>query len=654
MNMQGGGSMPRVTHGAARTIGRGRSGSPSAATLAVSLASLVLAAAGSSRAAAPTSSECMECHSTKGEVSTNAAGKVISLFIDEKPFKASVHGTNNCTSCHADIADLPHAKKLKPVLCAQCHKAQAEIYLKSDHGRALSRGISEAPGCANCHGDPHKILSARNPDSPAHHVNVPATCTACHGNSAKMEKFNLRQHSPDISYEKSVHGVALLRKNLSVSAVCTDCHGAHNIQKSLVPGSMLHWQDIASTCGKCHDGIQRAYLRSVHGKAMLAGDRHSPVCTDCHGEHNLAAVSNALSGASSARIPETCGQCHAAERIVTKYRLPENSVNSYMQSFHGLSMQLGTAKAANCASCHSAHDILPSSDPISSVHRDRLQETCGRCHPGIGSQIATAHIHTGTDGTAEHVSVTYVRWIYYILFAGILGGMFIHNLLDFARKFQEHARKQRAVAGEMRMSSGELLQHAVLVLTFVTLAYTGFALKFPNAWWARPCTGVVDWRGVVHRAAALAFVLLTVWHFAYVLFTARGRKHLRALCPAWSDFEEAWSMFLYYIRVRGEKPKLGYYSYIEKAEYWALVWGSVVMVATGALMTWEVWTLRTFPKWAYDLATAIHYYEAILATAAIVLWHFYFTIFDPEEYPMKMTALSGLESEADKHNRRKD
>jgi cytochrome b subunit of formate dehydrogenase len=600
-------------------------------------------------------SDCYSCHDDPKLATTNATGKSVSLCVTEAAFAASVHASNKCTTCHVDIADLPHAKKLKPAVCAQCHKAQTEVFLKSDHGHAMSQGVTEAPGCASCHGEAHKMLSARNPDSPAHHINVPATCSGCHGKDkeTEMEKFHLRQHSPGVSYEKSAHGIALLKKNLSVSAVCTDCHGAHDIVKSSAPGSRLHWQNIATTCGKCHDGIQRAYLRSVHGKALLAGDRHAPVCTDCHGEHNLAAVSNKLSRASSARISETCGQCHAAERIVTKYRLPDNSVNSYMQSFHGLSMQLGTAKAANCASCHSAHDILPSSDPRSSVHRDRLQETCDRCHPGIGSQISSAKIHTGTDGTSEHVSVTYVRWFYYILIAGVLGGMFIHNLLDFAQKFLEHAKKQRARGGAVRMSVGDRIQHAVLVITFVVLVYTGFALKFPNAWWARPCAGLVDWRGVIHRAAALAFVLLCVWHSCYVLFTDRGRRHLRALLPAWSDFDEAWSMFLFYLRIRPERPKLGYYSYVEKAEYWALVWGSVIMVLTGALMTWEVWTLRTFPKWVYDLVTAIHYYEAILATAAIVIWHFYFSIFDPEEYPMKMTMLTGLESEADKHNRQK-
>jgi hypothetical protein len=81
----------------------------------------------------------------------------------------------------------------------------------------------------------------------------------------------------------------------------------------------------------------------------------------------------------------------------------------------------------------------------------------------------------------------------------------------------------------------------------------------------------------------------------------------------------------------------------------ALVWGSVVMVLTGTLMTYEEWTLAHFPKWFYDVCTAVHFYEAILACAAIVIWHFYFVMFDPEEYPVKWTFISGRESPADQH-----
>jgi cytochrome b subunit of formate dehydrogenase len=621
------------------------------ATRLVLLAGAIPLWAAMSSGAVIENSDCFECHADKSFVKSNATGQAVSLFVDQGSYGASVHGSNRCVMCHADITDLPHEEKLKPVGCRTCHAGPTDRYLKSDHGAALARGVTEAPACADCHGSPHTIAAVGGSNSPVSRVNIPETCARCHRKTEKMEKFNFSQQGPTISYEKSVHGIAFLRKRMDRAAVCTDCHGSHDLLKATNPESKLHWQKITSTCGACHTNILGQYSRSVHGKAMLAGKRHTPVCTDCHGEHALAAVASDASPVNATHVSETCSQCHASKAIVTKYRLPQQAVNSYMESYHGLSMQLGGVKAANCASCHSAHEILPSSDPASSINPGHLVKTCGRCHPRLGKDLKGAKIHTGVTGTTEHVAITYVRWAYIFLIAGVLGGMFVHNLLDYAKKIRTHMQRQRAQPGKERMSLGERVQHGVLIVTFVALVYTGFALKFPHAWWARLFTSAVDWRGMLHHVAALLFCLLSVYHTAYVMFTARGRHHLRALLPALTDVEECWGTFLYYVGLRPDKPTYGFYSYIEKAEYWALVWGSVIMAATGALMTWSDWTLTLFPKWVYDLATTVHYYEAILATFAIILWHFYFVTFDPDEYPMKLTFLTGRESEQDRRRR---
>ena len=115
-----------------------------------------------------------------------------------------------------------------------------------------------------------------------------------------------------------------------------------------------------------------------------------------------------------------------------------------------------------------------------------------------------------------------------------------------------------------------------------------------------------------------------------------------------------FQMLAYFLGGRTERPLFAHYSYVEKAEYWALVWGSIIMTLTGTLMTWEGWTLRVFPKWFFDAVTAVHYYEAILACLPILIWHCYFVIFDPEEYPMKWTWISVPPSSADQRHRRPD
>ncbi len=117
------------------------------------------------------------------------------------------------------------------------------------------------------------------------------------------------------------------------------------------------------------------------------------------------------------------------------------------------------------------------------------------------------------------------------------------------------------------------------------------------------------------------------------------------MLPRLSDVKEVLHNIRYLVGLRSEPPRFDRFSYIEKAEYWAVVWGSVVMVVTGFALWFETATLRLLPLWAVDLATLVHYYEAWLASLAILVWHFYFVIFNPDVYPMNWTWLTGKISE---------
>ncbi len=582
--------------------------------------------------------DCLECH---GEDDADRP-------VDSERFRQSVHADNECTSCHDDIEDPMHDTPLKKVDCAECHDIESEIYLQSSHGIALRKGRDQAATCKDCHGDSHYIISSRNEASTINRKNIAATCARCHGDVEQMKKFNLHQLEPISSYENSVHGLAMGRHDGSTAPVCTDCHGSHNLLKSTDSKSKLYWQNIPTTCGKCHENIANTYQRSVHGIAVSEGVHDAPTCTDCHGEHTISSTDSDDSKVSAAHISATCAECHAAERIVTKYRLPEFAVETYMESYHGLSMRLGSLTAANCASCHGKHDILPSSDPRSSINPNNLKKTCSVCHAGVTDQVARGQIHSGTRPGVEHKATGIVRTIYVWLFIVVLGGMLVHNGFDLFRKIREHLHKLEEEGAPHRMTISERIQHAILAITFIVLGYTGFALVNPDAWWASPFVGQTDWRGYGHKLMAIIFIALSIYHIGYIIFTKRGRWQIKQLAPRWSDVVHAFQMFGFYLGLRKERARFEHYSYIEKAEYWALVWGSIVMVLTGTLMTYEEWTLAHFPKWFYDVCTAIHYYEAILACAAIVIWHFYFVMFDPEEYPVKWTAFTGRESPADR------
>jgi cytochrome b subunit of formate dehydrogenase/nitrate/TMAO reductase-like tetraheme cytochrome c subunit len=596
--------------------------------------------------------DCFTCHEDKTLVKTNTAGKAVSLFVDPKAYGASIHGKNLCTSCHGDIKDVPHPDNFKavPVKCSQCHRVESEIYLKSDHGQAIHKGVSEAASCKDCHGHSHTLLNYRDPASPVNRAHIPETCGRCHAKTAEMEKYGLRQRGVVVTYDRSVHGLAH-SNGVANAAVCTDCHGSHDLHRATNPASKLYWQAIPGTCARCHENVQQTYSRSVHGKAAKAGIRDAPVCTDCHGEHTITAVNQTASKASPSHIPETCGQCHGSERIASRYQLSAQVVQTYMQSFHGLAQQFGGLTVANCASCHGFHDVLPSSDPLSSVNKTNLPQTCGKCHPGIGTRLAKSEIRIhnlpGTDKGKPWL-VNFVTNFYIVIIVLTIGGMVAFNGLDYLAKTRAHIRAVRAGHGELRMTGWVRVQHLALLTLFVTLVYTGFVHRFPDAFWSWPFKVLPNGgyvRGMIHRVAGWGFVLLFVGHLLALFCTPRGQAYLKELWVRLHDLRDAISQVLFNLGLRQTPPPPRRFNYAEKAEYWALVWGSIVMILTGIMLIFTETVLRTLPKVWHDVAQVIHYYEAVLATLAIVVWHFYWVIFDPKEYPMNPAWLIGKKAE---------
>jgi cytochrome b subunit of formate dehydrogenase len=257
--------------------------------------------------------------------------------------------------------------------------------------------------------------------------------------------------------------------------------------------------------------------------------------------------------------------------------------------------------------------------------------------------------------TRDNPILYYARWLYLSLIFATIGGMAAHQGLDFLRKMQRHWRRHRG-QGEahratprwyVRMTRIERLQHLLLLTSFFTLVWTGFALKFPESWpfsWLAGLEGGYAWRSLIHRGAALVMVGTSLLHLGY-LFTKRGRGTLVALLPTLRDAREVVANLLYLLGVRRAPPAFDRFSYIEKAEYWALVWGTVVMTVTGFLLWFENQSLRWLPKWGLDLATLVHYYEAWLAFLAILVWHIYQNVLNPDVYPMNWTWITGMISE---------
>ena len=202
----------------------------------------------------------------------------------------------------------------------------------------------------------------------------------------------------------------------------------------------------------------------------------------------------------------------------------------------------------------------------------------------------------------------------------------------------------------LRLTLNERAQHLNLFINFTILVITGFALKYPEAFWVSPITDVpsgMTLRGFLHRLSGVAVVSLGGYHLLYLLFTKRGRGILKDMIPGLKDARDLWETLKnnLFINRPPKAVKMGRFNFREKLEYFGLIWGTIVMTVTGFILWFDVEWLKYFPKWTFDVARAIHFYEAILATLTIIVWHFYSVIFDPDVYPMNWAWITGYLSE---------
>ena len=550
----------------------------------------------------------------------------------------------DCQGCHAPRTTLPYLGG------AQFHADAHTAYDLGFHARGIQGGMKAAT-CIDCHsrnGDMTTVLQAADPKSPINRSNIAETCGRCHGDKSVMQGSGISDR-PFLSYRESVHAKAQAQGNIS-AAVCTDCHNSHDIRPASDPQSPIAKVNIPGTCSKCHKSESAEFMQSVHGQAVMRGVSRSPVCTDCHGIHGITSpVEHATASASSAVATETCAGCHEGVTLTREFGVAGERVSSYKDSYHGLASEFGSRIVANCASCHGVHNILPSSDPKSMIHANNLPQTCGQCHIGAGVNFATGRIHLTSGLISEAggrdagvVGTQIVRWIYVPLIVLVIGGMAIHNGLIWFRKAAAKKRQTRQI---VRLTANQRLQHWLLLTSFIALVLSGFALQYPDSWLASLLGGSEYLRRIIHRVAAVIMLAVGLYHLAYLGMSKEGRLWLKDMAVRGKDFRDVLGNFRYYLGASRVRPKIARFGYAEKAEYWAVVWGTIIMGLTGLMIWFKLGIFGFLPRWTIDIALAIHFYEAVLATLAIIVWHFYHVIFDPDVYPVNFAFLDGRVSE---------
>lgn len=220
------------------------------------------------------------------------------------------------------------------------------------------------------------------------------------------------------------------------------------------------------------------------------------------------------------------------------------------------------------------------------------------------------------------------------------------------RRREERRREKLHGEGEMfqRFNRNFRFQHIVMFASVIILIITGMPLKFPEFVLSRYVVAL--WGGIhnstiVHRIGAGMLIYFMVHHLVYSIFSREGRRDFLLLIPMPKDLRDAVRNVRHFLGKEPEKPRFGRFSYIEKFDYWAVYWGCVIMIGSGLCLWFEEIVLKYFPKYILDVAHEMHSDEALLATLAIVIWHFYNVHFNPDRFPGTLMWWHGQISEHD-------
>jgi predicted CXXCH cytochrome family protein len=326
-----------------------------------------------------TSQYCLSCHGKPETSMTLPGGETLSLYISPEMVQNSVHTQAGieCGACHTNIKTYPHPEN------------------KYETKRELSRAYYLA--CRSCHS-----------------VNYEKTLDSMHAKAAEQGNLN--------------------------APICTDCHGAHNVQKPDEPRAR-----ISTTCGQCHTQIYAQYKDSVHGGALIQENNPDvPVCTDCHGVHN---IHDPRTEQFRIEEPDLCASCHANAKLMSKYNLPANVYDLYKLSWHGVDVSVYKARwptiwhdSAVCSDCHGVHNIRKASDPASSVSSQNLLGTCQKCHPTAGPNWVGAWTGHNEISLSRTPFLFYTQAFYTSFTPFVLWSSIIYVVLQIIRSVVDRVR----------------------------------------------------------------------------------------------------------------------------------------------------------------------------------------------------------------------
>lgn len=268
-------------------------------------------------------------------------------------------------------------------------------------------------------------------------------CLLCHSNPG-MSKTNgsgdnISLHVDSSALDESVH------KFID----CTQCHSTPHQDNSA-----LDKLSLAERCGSCHLYEREQHEMSIHGQELAQGNEEVASCVDCHSTngtpHSILPVLSYDSPTYRKNIADTCSRCHGNEELMASYGIVEKVYESYMRSFHGKAMRLGSEdirklNTATCTNCHGVHNIMETDHPDAPVASlTNLVATCEQCHPGAGENFAAGFLGHTEASPQSFPAVYYTERFFLVFTASVVTGGISLVTLAVIRSLRRRQRKDNA------------------------------------------------------------------------------------------------------------------------------------------------------------------------------------------------------------------
>ena len=517
----------------------------------------------------------------------------------------------------------------------------------------------------------------------------PATCLGCHSDKMTIQAFAASVHGKNACTSCHIDITDLvkhMKKEIKVQKVqCERCHKKQNSEhyasihaEKGVTCAQCHtdvhthnyWKNdkriAVAKCVQCHDK-EAMYRKSVHGKGVAAGNMDSAACHDCH---NLHAIDKVMASDHKGREFHTkvCMKCHSDQKLMARNNVTNMAVKSYMESYHGKNYRLGFPdKVAGCADCHTAHSVLPKSDPQSSVNPANMMKQCATCHPKATPAFAKFYAHGEMTDRDKYPILYYTFVSMTTLLLSTFTVFWIHSLLWMFRGFVDNREKAAMLTAGVahhvipdahkqyrRFNKLHIFLHVLVITSFLGLSLTGLPLKFSDQQWAHfmmQFYGGSSVAGQIHRiCAGITFVyfsaaLLISFHFLFIRKDIPGNPIQRlfgpdSLCFNIRDIKDVYCMVRWFF-FKGPKPTFERWTYWEKFDFVAVFWGMFAIGGSGLMLWFPEFFGLFLPGWAFNVATIVHSDEALLATGFIFSVHFFNTHGRPEKFPMDFIIFNG-------------